>query len=96
MFYGVIVYSWKKSILHFDNIGLAMLTLFEMSTLEMWLDVMYNGIDAVGVNQQPTRDHNKPVAIFFMSFIIIGAFFVLNLFVTVTIDKVKTKVLDLL
>ena len=66
-----------------------MLALFEMSTLEMWLDVMYNGIDAVGVDQQPRRDHNIAVAIFYVAFIIIGAFFVLNLFVSVTIDKVK-------
>lgn len=65
-----------------------MLALFEMSTLEMWLDVMYNGIDAVGVDQQPERDHNITVAIFYVAFIIIGAFFVLNLFVSVTIDKV--------
>ena len=67
-----------------------MLALFEMSTLEMWLDVMYNGIDAVGVDRQPRRDHNIAVAIFFVTFIIIGAFFVLNLFVSVTIDKVRS------
>ena len=65
-----------------------MLALFEMSTLEMWLDIMYNGIDAVGVDRQPKRDHNGAIAVFFVSFVIIGAFFVLNLFVSVTIDKV--------
>lgn len=72
-----------------------MLALFEMSSLEMWLEVMYNGIDAVGVDQQPRRDHNKPIAIFYVLFIIIGAFFVLNLFVSVTIDKVHPPLDDL-
>ena len=65
-----------------------MLALFEMSTLEMWLDIMYNGMDAVGVDRQPKRDHNSAIAVFFVSFVIIGAFFILNLFVSVTIDKV--------
>lgn len=36
-------------------LGSAMLTLFEMSTLEMWPDVMFLTIDAVSDEQAPTR-----------------------------------------
>lgn len=64
-----------------------MLTLFEMATLEMWPDIMLNGVDATHPNQQPRINHNPPIAIYFISFIIVGSFFVLNLFVGVTINK---------
>jgi hypothetical protein len=33
-----------------------MLTLFEISTLEMWPDYMYVAIDAVGIDKGPKRD----------------------------------------
>ena len=37
---------WKNADMHFDNIGGAMLTLFEVASLELWLDVMYAAMDA--------------------------------------------------
>ncbi|KAK3250718.1 Caveolin-2 [Cymbomonas tetramitiformis] len=72
---------------NFDNIGSAILALFEMATLEGWLPPMYSGIDAAGDEKQPVRDHNPPMALVFVLFIVVGSFFVLNLFVGVTIDK---------
>lgn len=82
------MYRWVNKGVNFDNIGMAMMALFEMATLEMWLAVMYDGVDAVGVDQQPVYNNNPYICIFFVLFIIVGSFFVLNLFVGVTIDKV--------
>ena len=79
--------SWNNRDKHFDNIFASILTLFEMATLEMFLDTMYQGIDSTGSTTQPIRDTNPALALYFVSFIIIGSFFVMNLFVGVTIDK---------
>ena len=46
---GIIVTrEWRNSNFHFDNIFMAMLTLFEICSLEMWPDYMYLAVDAVG------------------------------------------------
>ena len=79
--------EWVNLNTNFDNIAHSILTLFEMASLEMWLTVMYAGVDARGVGLQPHYDNNPYICIFFVLFIIVGAFFVLNLFVGVTIDK---------
>lgn len=60
----------NDGITNFDNFGLAMLTVFQCVTMEGWTTVMYNINDAVG-NMWPW--------IYFVSLIIIGSFFVLNL-----------------
>lgn len=57
-------------ITNFDNFGLAMLTVFQCITLEGWTDVMYNIQDAMGNSWQ---------WIYFVSMVILGAFFVMNL-----------------
>ena len=76
---------------NFDNIFSSILCLFEVATLEMWLEPLYDGIDAqpnsVGLFLQPMRDANPWMAFFFVAFVVMGAFFVMNLFVGVIIDK---------
>ena len=37
---------WANADMHFDNIGSAILTLFEVASLELWVDVMYATMDA--------------------------------------------------
>eukprot|EP00755_Sulcionema_specki_P002765 Sspe_Gene.27001::Locus_11437_Transcript_3_5_Confidence_0.286_Length_6396::g.27001::m.27001 len=79
---------------HYDNIMSSLLTLFEISTLELWSSIMYNAIDAVGHDSAPRRDHNPYVGLFFVFFVIVGSFFILNLFVGVVIhnyNEVKVK-----
>ncbi|CAD1480025.1 unnamed protein product, partial [Heterotrigona itama] len=57
-------------ITNFDNFGLAMLTVFQCVTLEGWTDVLYSIEDAMGSSWQ---------WIYFISMVILGAFFVMNL-----------------
>jgi hypothetical protein len=64
-----------------------MLTLFEISSLEMWPDYMYLCIDAVGPGEAPVRDHNPAASIYFIVFIFFTTFFIMNLFVGVVIDN---------
>jgi hypothetical protein len=74
---------------NFDNVVLAMLTLFQISTTELWVDVTFSAVDAVGVDQQPVKNHNPAVAVFFVLFMIFGCFFILQLFISVTLEKVS-------
>ena len=72
---------------HFDNIFRAILTLFEMSGLEMWPDVMYHGMDAFAIDEAPRRDASAVAALFFIMWIFVGALFINNLVVGVVIDN---------
>ena len=82
-----LTHSWTKPELNFDNIENSMLTLFEMSTLEMWPDVMYASADITGKDKQPVINSNRYIEIFYVIFLTVGGFFLLNLFVGATIDK---------
>jgi voltage-dependent calcium channel T type alpha-1G len=48
---------------------------------------MYNGVDAVDVGMQPRRNYSEAKSIYFVSFILIVAFFFLNMFVGVVIEN---------
>ena len=82
-----LTHAWVNPEWNFDNIGHSILTLFEVATLEMWLPIMYNSADITGVDMQPVRDASKGMEMFYVCFIIVGGFFLLNLFVGVTIEK---------
>jgi hypothetical protein len=71
---------------NFDNVLHSMITLFEMSTTEGWIAIMLMGIDASGEKQHPVENFNRPYALFFVLFMIVGCFFALNLFVGAVID----------
>lgn len=78
---------WKNpDVANFDNVLYAMLALFEIGSLEMWPDVLYRAVDVVGVDEAPIRDHSKVNALFFVVFIIVGNFFITNLFAGVVVD----------
>lgn len=65
-----------------------------MMTTEGWQGVMYNGMDAAGVDMQPQKDTNYLACLYFVAFMIIGSQFIINLFVGVVIDnfnKIKEK-----
>jgi len=51
------------------------------------MTVMYSGIDGRGEGLQPKRDSNPAWALYFISFIIVGNMFILNLFVGVVIEN---------
>ena len=59
-----------------------------MATLENWSTILYNCMATVGKGQQPIRGANQYLAIFFIAFIVFCSFFILNLIIGVSIDKV--------
>lgn len=50
-----------------------MLNLFQMMTTEGWVDVMYNGIDCKGIDEQPEKNADLSTIIFFLAFMIVGS-----------------------
>jgi Ion transport protein len=78
--------AWMNSDQTFDNVPSAMSMLFQMATTEGWIDMMNKGLDSVGIDQQPIKNQNIYWAMFFMLFIILGNFLILNLFVGVVVN----------
>jgi len=60
-----------------------MLTLFVVSSLEGWPDIMYQGIDSTSIEKGPQKDANIIYSLYFVGFILVGSFFFLNFFVGV-------------
>ena len=81
--------KWVRTRYHFDDIGNAVLTLFEVALGEGWVRIMYTGVDASlghgGVALELNR--HLVLSLYFVAFVIIGGFFSLNLFVGMLIEQ---------
>jgi hypothetical protein len=65
-------------------------SLFILTTTEGWAGMMYYGVDTVGIGMQIKQDANPNMVIFFILFMIVGALFVMNMFVGVVVDTFNT------
>ncbi|XP_038064371.1 voltage-dependent T-type calcium channel subunit alpha-1I-like isoform X5 [Patiria miniata] len=79
--------QWVNRQYNFDDLGQALMALFVLASKDGWVEIMYNGIDAVGVDKQPKENNNEWLILFFISFILIVGFFVLNMFVGVVVEN---------
>lgn len=63
---------------HWGTVGRSLLTLFQLITLEAWVELMQTAMQA------------HPLAwIFFLSFVLIGTFVVMNLFIAIVINNLE-------
>ena len=69
--------------IHWRNLGISLLSLFRVLTLEDWTDIMYTAMEAY------------PWAwVYFVSFVVVGTFVVINMFIAIIInslDDAKTE-----
>ncbi|KAK5864119.1 hypothetical protein PBY51_001086 [Eleginops maclovinus] len=72
---------WLNSDFNFDNVLMGMMALFTVSTFEGWPALLYKAIDANGENSGPIYNYRVEISIFFIVYIIIIAFFMMNIFV---------------
>ena len=49
---------WKNQKYNFDNLGKALMSLCVLASKDGWVDIMYHGLDAVGVDQQVFKTPN--------------------------------------
>ncbi|XP_077791301.1 voltage-dependent L-type calcium channel subunit alpha-1C isoform X5 [Podarcis muralis] len=73
--------SWENSKFDFDNVLTAMMALFTVSTFEGWPELLYRSIDSHMEDVGPIYNHRVEISIFFIIYIIIIAFFMMNIFV---------------
>jgi voltage-gated sodium channel len=65
---------------HWGTLGASLLTLFQIVTLEGWVEVMNKALE------------NAPWAwIYFVSFVLLGTFIVLNLFIAIVINNLEAS-----
>uniref|UniRef100_A0AAQ5XDC6 Voltage-dependent L-type calcium channel subunit alpha n=1 Tax=Amphiprion ocellaris TaxID=80972 RepID=A0AAQ5XDC6_AMPOC len=72
---------WQNSDFNFDNVLMGMLALFTVSTFEGWPQLLYRAVDANAINRGPIYNYRVEISIFFIIYIIIIAFFMMNIFV---------------
>ena len=61
---------------HWRNLGISLLSLFRVVTLEDWTDIMYKAMEL------------HPMAwVYFVSFVVLGTFVVINMFIAVVINN---------
>nr|XP_032634771.1 voltage-dependent L-type calcium channel subunit alpha-1F-like [Chelonoidis abingdonii] len=72
---------WHNSDFNFDNVLSGMMALFTVSTFEGWPSLLYKAIDANGENRGPIYNYRVEISVFFIVYIIIIAFFMMNIFV---------------
>uniref|UniRef100_A0A915B7M7 Voltage-dependent L-type calcium channel subunit alpha n=1 Tax=Parascaris univalens TaxID=6257 RepID=A0A915B7M7_PARUN len=73
--------DWTKNEFNFDNVADAMVSLFVVSTFEGWPDLLYVAINSNEEDRGPIYNARQAVALFFIAFIVVIAFFMMNIFV---------------
>jgi len=74
--------AWDETVSqNFNNVGEAMSLLYEISSTEGWVDVMYAAVDNRGMEMQPVENSALEWIAFFILFMFVGWAFVMNLFV---------------
>lgn len=99
---GVFLFG-KNDPIHFGSLGTSMLTLFQISTLEGWADIMYVNMFGCadplwGYEQESDclnpEAHGSTAVVYFVSFVLFGTMIVLNLFIGVimtAMDEVRKE-----
>ncbi|XP_034056718.1 voltage-dependent L-type calcium channel subunit alpha-1C isoform X6 [Gymnodraco acuticeps] len=72
---------WENSDFNFDNVLQGMMALFAVSTFEGWPELLYRAIDSHTEDVGPIYNYRVVISIFFIIYIIIIAFFMMNIFV---------------
>ncbi|KAM8830836.1 dihydropyridine-sensitive L-type skeletal muscle calcium channel subunit alpha-1-like [Synchiropus picturatus] len=73
--------EWVNNDFNFDNVLNGMLALFTVSTFEGWPKLLYRAIDSDQEDLGPVFNNRVDVSIFFIVYIILIAFFMMNIFV---------------
>jgi hypothetical protein len=75
----------------FDSFRDSLLILFEIISLEGWIDVMESSMAIVGKDEQPQHDASQFNSVFFVIYNLIGGVFILTLFLTIIIENFSAR-----
>jgi hypothetical protein len=74
--------------------GDALLSMFILASQDNWEYIMFAAIDSTGKKTGPYVNNNPVISLYFIAFMIVGSFFVIQLFVGVFIDTFQTVVAE--
>ena len=73
-------------VMNFDNTLRGMLTLFIFQTREGWVGLMWDSVDAVGVDQMPQQGNAKIFIVFYIILVVIICLLFVNMFVKIVVE----------
>ncbi|KAL5233820.1 hypothetical protein ACI65C_001230 [Semiaphis heraclei] len=76
---------WDKQAFYYDNVAVAMLTLFAVQTGEGWPQVLQNSIAATEEDHGPIPNYHIERSLFYIIYFIVFPFFFVNIFVALII-----------
>src|SRR4051794_23729616 len=79
--------QWVNPSQHFDNVARAILSLFQVATLESWNDIAHRAMSTTSVGEAPRPNANPAAFLYFFVFIISCAYFTFQLFIGVVLDN---------
>lgn len=71
----------------YDNIEGAFYCLFRLANQDNWYSQMYAAVDDFSSTSQSTRNASPLASLYFISFMVVGQFFAVNLFIGVLVDR---------
>ncbi|XP_023245623.1 voltage-dependent calcium channel type A subunit alpha-1 [Copidosoma floridanum] len=77
--------KWESQSFHYDNVMVAMLTLFAVQTGEGWPQILQNSMAATYENKGPIQNFRIEMSIFYIIYFIVFPFFFVNIFVALII-----------
>jgi hypothetical protein len=81
-------YQWSGS---FDDIQSSVMALFEVSTLNNWGIIRAVGVDATAALQPPSFDNNPWSSLYFIAFVFIAVFYLLNIVICTLVNTYRKK-----
>ncbi|VVC29317.1 Voltage-dependent calcium channel, alpha-1 subunit,Voltage-dependent L-type calcium channel, IQ- [Cinara cedri] len=82
---GVEKRVWDQQEFYYDNVAVAMLTLFAVQTGEGWPQVLQNSIAATNEDKGPIPNYHIERSLFYIIYFIVFPFFFVNIFVALII-----------
>eukprot|EP01062_Namystynia_karyoxenos_P060251 TRINITY_DN5178_c0_g1_i1.p1 TRINITY_DN5178_c0_g1~~TRINITY_DN5178_c0_g1_i1.p1 ORF type:complete len:2069 (+),score=485.17 TRINITY_DN5178_c0_g1_i1:69-6209(+) len=83
--------KWQTPDLNFDDLPSATFTLVQVASLNSWSATMYRAMDITQENEAPKRNASAMSALFFVAFVLVGTFFIINLFIGVIIVSIQRE-----
>lgn len=77
---------------NFDNVFISMLTFYEITLQEEWDELAYDVIDSTGPDTGPIKNNRPLYVLLLIVYIISTTFVVMNLFVSVIVDKMNEEI----
>lgn len=78
---------WRKAKFNFDSFPEAFLSVFIIATGDNWQDIMFETMDAVGVDIQPDFNHSPFASAYFLLCVLVAMLLWSNLFISALVDN---------